>query len=67
MGNKELNSKKDLLTGILQDKTTGGDDMIMKGGSYWNYHTSCRTFSRFPLEAAGAGGDRGFRLVVNCD
>jgi len=25
MKNKELNSKKNLLTGISQDKTTGGD------------------------------------------
>ena len=43
------------------------DKMIMKGGSFWNYHTSCRTFSRFPIEATGAGGDRGFRLVAECN
>jgi hypothetical protein len=41
-----------------------GDKMIMKGGSFWNYHTSCRTWSRYPVEPSGAGGDRGFRLVV---
>lgn len=57
------------MSGNVREWTSGmiGDKMIMKGGSYWNYHTSCRTFSRYSIEPAGAGGDRGFRLVVECD
>jgi len=43
------------------------DNMIMKGGSYWNYHISCRCFSRCPMNATYAGGDRGFRLAVNLE
>lgn len=55
------------MSGNVREWTTDrvGDKMVMKGGSYWNYHTSCRTFSRCPIEPGGAGGDRGFRLVVN--
>lgn len=55
------------MSGNVREWTTDkvGDKMVMKGGSYWNYHTSCRTSSRCPVEPGGAGGDRGFRLVVN--
>ena len=57
------------MSGNVREWTSSkvGDKIIMKGGSFWNYHTSCRTFSRFPLEANGAGGDRGFRLVAECN
>ncbi len=54
------------MSGNVREWTSSmvGNKMIMKGGSYWNYHTSCRTFSRFTVEPTAAGGDRGFRLVA---
>lgn len=57
------------MSGNVREWTSGaiGDKKITKGGSYWNYHTSCRTFSRQPLPPTAAGGDRGFRLVMECD
>jgi formylglycine-generating enzyme required for sulfatase activity len=57
------------MSGNVQEWTSGmiDDKMILKGGSYWNYHTSCRCFSRCPMNASYAGGDRGFRLVVDFD
>ncbi|MBN1393900.1 MAG: alpha-L-fucosidase [Pirellulales bacterium] len=53
------------MSGNVREWTSSETDgkKITKGGSFWNYHTSCRTFSRYLLPPAAAGDANGFRLV----